>query len=109
MSSLLASLDAPPSGRARPVWFDAAAYGRARLLGGGDVSESISLPGYTPRPDEDMDVQQRIVTPGYFETQGIPLVAGRRLGPKDRQGAPRVVVVNIVTGAGATGSMVVNG
>ena len=37
MSRLLASLDAPPSGRFRPVWFDAAAYGRARLLGGGEV------------------------------------------------------------------------
>src|SRR5260370_26554770 len=37
MSRLPASLDAPPSGRARAVWFDAAAYGRARLLGGGDV------------------------------------------------------------------------
>jgi hypothetical protein len=37
MSRLLASLDAPPSGRACPTWFDAAAYGRARLLGGGDV------------------------------------------------------------------------
>src|ERR1700722_3527857 len=37
MSRLLTSLDAPPSGRARPVWFDAAAYGRARLLGGGGM------------------------------------------------------------------------
>jgi len=37
MSRLLASLDAPPSGRARPIWFDAAAYGRAKLLGGGQV------------------------------------------------------------------------
>src|SRR2546430_1556995 len=37
MSRVLTSLDAPPSGRTRPVWFDAAAYGRARLLGGGDV------------------------------------------------------------------------
>ena len=37
MNGLLASLDAPPSGRARPVWFDAATYGRARLLSGGDV------------------------------------------------------------------------
>ena len=37
MSRLPTSLDAPPSGRARPIWFDAAAYGRARLLGGGDV------------------------------------------------------------------------
>jgi hypothetical protein len=34
MSRLLASLDAPPSGRAHPIWFDAAAYGRAKLLGG---------------------------------------------------------------------------
>ena len=37
MSRLPAGLDAPPSGRARPVWFGAEAYGRARLLGGGDV------------------------------------------------------------------------
>src|SRR5690348_18011283 len=37
MSRLLASLDAPPSGRFRPVWFDAMAYGRARLLGGDDL------------------------------------------------------------------------
>jgi hypothetical protein len=37
MSRLRASLDAPPSGRVRPVWFDAAAYGRARLLDGGDL------------------------------------------------------------------------
>jgi hypothetical protein len=37
MNRLRASLDAPPSGRVRPVWFDAAAYGRARLLDGGDL------------------------------------------------------------------------
>lgn len=37
MSRLPASLDAPPSGRNQPIWFDAAAYGRARLLGGGEV------------------------------------------------------------------------
>jgi hypothetical protein len=37
MSRLLASLDAPPSGRERPICFDAAAYGRGRLLGGGEV------------------------------------------------------------------------
>lgn len=37
MSRLLATLDAPPSGRARPIWFDAAAYGQAKLLGGGPL------------------------------------------------------------------------
>jgi hypothetical protein len=37
MSRLLASLAAPPSGRARPIWFDAADYGRVRLLAGQEV------------------------------------------------------------------------
>jgi len=37
MSRLLASLDAPSSGRARSIWFDAASYGRAKLLGGAGV------------------------------------------------------------------------
>jgi hypothetical protein len=37
MNRLLASLGAPPSGRARPIWFDAADYGRVRLLAGQEV------------------------------------------------------------------------
>jgi putative ABC transport system permease protein len=37
---------------------------------------------------------QRRVTPGYFTTLGIPLLAGRDLGPEDRAGAPRVVVID---------------
>jgi hypothetical protein len=37
MSRLLASLDAPPSGRQRATWFDAMDYGRAKLLAGGAV------------------------------------------------------------------------
>jgi hypothetical protein len=37
VTSLLASLDAPPSGRERAIWFDAADYGRAKLLAGAAV------------------------------------------------------------------------
>ncbi len=37
MSRLPASLDTPPSGRARSIWFDAVSYGRAKLLGGAGV------------------------------------------------------------------------
>ena len=37
MSRLLASLDAPPSGRGRATWFDAVDYGRAKLLAGAAV------------------------------------------------------------------------
>ena len=36
----------------------------------------------------------RIVTDGYFETLGVPLLRGRLLGPQDRPGTPPVAVVN---------------
>jgi predicted permease len=35
-----------------------------------------------------------IVMAGYFDTLGIPIVRGRAFDTRDRQGAPRVVVVN---------------
>jgi hypothetical protein len=34
------------------------------------------------------------VGPGYFRTLGTPLVAGREFTPADREGAPKVAVVN---------------
>jgi len=37
MTRLLASLDAPPTGRQRATWFDAAGYGQAKLLAGGPL------------------------------------------------------------------------
>jgi putative ABC transport system permease protein len=36
----------------------------------------------------------RSVTPGFFETLRIPVIAGRTFAPADRQDAERVVVVN---------------
>lgn len=37
---------------------------------------------------------ERIVTPGFFQTMRIPLVAGRDLSSRDREDAPPVMVIN---------------
>ena len=39
-------------------------------------------------------VESRLVSPGYFETLGVPVVRGRSLGSADGQGAAPVVVVS---------------
>ena len=45
-------------------------------------------------PTLDTDVDFQAVSPGYFETIGIPLVRGRGLTSADRTGAPHVCLVN---------------
>jgi predicted permease len=34
------------------------------------------------------------ISPGYFATIGAPLIAGRDFAPSDREGSPRVVIIN---------------
>ncbi len=41
-----------------------------------------------------IDASQNIVTPGYFRTLGLPLIAGRNFTASDRAGAPAVAIVN---------------
>ncbi|HKH45902.1 MAG TPA: FtsX-like permease family protein, partial [Thermoanaerobaculia bacterium] len=43
---------------------------------------------------EDVTAGARLVSPGYFEVLRIPRIAGRALGPADRDGAPAVALVN---------------
>jgi len=54
--------------------------------------------GYTYRDDEDMFVRNNSVTPGYFETMGMTLVAGRPLRASDDTTSARVAVVNEAMG-----------
>jgi predicted permease len=55
---------------------------------------TVTIPGYTPREDEDMELNYLRVTPGYFETMDIPLLRGRTFDGRDVPGAPIRVVVN---------------
>ncbi len=50
-------------------------------------------PGYRT-PDEEKDVQVRVVTPGYLRVLGIPLRSGRLFTEADRDGTKPVVLVN---------------
>src|SRR5262249_14138295 len=45
-------------------------------------------------PDKRPTADVRIVTPDYFDTLGIPLVAGRAFSDSDHQTAPLVTVIN---------------
>jgi predicted permease len=58
------------------------------------VGQNISVQGYTPRAGEDMDVEAPRITPDYFATLKVPLLAGRAFTPGDDAGQPSVAVVN---------------
>ncbi|HZS07511.1 MAG TPA: ABC transporter permease [Blastocatellia bacterium] len=60
------------------------------LLGSNDYGSPIILDGQT-RPD---DVPWDLVAPGFFETVGMRLIAGRDFSPGDNETAPRVAIVN---------------
>jgi predicted permease len=52
-------------------------------------STTITVEGSAPA-----SIMMNRVGPGFFETVGMPLLAGRGFGVQDREGAPRVGVVN---------------
>lgn len=54
----------------------------------------LNVPFRLPSDDNNRVTNAVYVTPGFFETMGIPRLQGRVLEPSDRQGAPIVAVVN---------------
>ena len=55
---------------------------------------NVTVAGYTAQEDEDMDVEVELVSPGYFSTLGMPLIAGRGIGEQDGPESAVVAVVN---------------
>ncbi len=64
------------------------------ILTGTDMGGNITVEGGEKLPDEVNHVQTDSVSPGYFSTLGIPLVAGREFNAGDSTGAPKVAVIN---------------
>jgi predicted permease len=61
---------------------------------GGHQRVATTVEGYVPAPAEDMWTERVRVADGYFETMGIPIVRGRALEVRDREGSTAAAVVN---------------
>jgi len=63
-------------------------------ISSGAWSSTLTIPGYTPAPKENMVSILNRVSGQYFETANIPIVAGRPITPADSASSLKVVVVN---------------
>jgi predicted permease len=63
-------------------------------FGSGRYVNAISIDGFQPQSAAEALIENDLVTPGYFETIGARLLAGRALAGSDAEGAPQVAVVN---------------
>jgi predicted permease len=66
-------------------------------LSGNDNRAGAQVQGYDPKPGEQIRMHPRLVTPGYLETMGIPVRAGRVLSASDADGERHVAVVSETT------------
>jgi predicted permease len=64
-------------------------------LSGDTNGSSFTVQGYKPTEDENMNLEEPWITPGYFATLKQPLLAGREFTSSDAQGQPRVAIVNL--------------
>jgi predicted permease len=59
-----------------------------------NATGNITVDGYQPGPDEEMQAGQNWIGPGYFSTMGIPLLEGREFGLSDTESSPKVAIIN---------------
>ena len=74
---------------------EAAGVGEVVPLGGATESTGIRIPGRPPaRKGEIRFANFTIVSPGYFEAVGTPVLRGRPIGDSDTADSPPVALIN---------------
>jgi putative ABC transport system permease protein len=63
-------------------------------LAGEQIRGDVEVPGYTPKADEDFEIELPWVSDRYLQTLGIPLLAGRYFSAADSATATKVIIVN---------------
>jgi len=76
-----------------PGVLSASITGCTPLQGCGSGSRFVNAEGHPEQPEERLRPAVYFVAPRYFETLGIPLLAGRDFSPRDI-GRPRVAIVS---------------
>jgi predicted permease len=66
-------------------------------LSGNDNRGGAQVQGYDRTPGERISMNPRLATPGYLETMGIPVRAGRVFSPSDATNERHVAVVSETT------------
>jgi predicted permease len=59
-----------------------------------NTSGDFAVAGYVAQEEEDLSAELPFVTPGYFSTMGIPLLAGREFVADDTGASQPVAIVN---------------
>ena len=63
-------------------------------LAGDGQGGNITVAGYTAPPDEDFDIEDTFINPGFFSAMQVPLLAGRFFADGDTADHPHVAIVN---------------
>jgi predicted permease len=67
---------------------------RVPLIANSNSSTTITIEGYTYAPGERTGSSYNEIAPGYFQTTGVPIIAGRDFSDGDVFTAPKVAIVN---------------
>ena len=72
-----------------------AGFASVPLLHGWEWDSSMSVEGHQIKDGEDVQAFMNSISPGYFRTMGVPMLAGRDFDPRDAGGEKfRVAVAN---------------